>query len=320
MDDDNLATLVALTELPGIGDSRALELFRAFEKGPELQASPRKAFEDFHYVDADTYEQLQDLGSTVGKYRDQFDRYREQGIRIIGIDDDRYPETLRRHHAPLVLYAKGNVARLTDQSVSVSGSRETNESGQEWIRNVAHELAAEGYTIVSGGARGTDTEAHEGALDATGATIVVLGTGVNIPYPEDNAELFSDIVDAGGLLLSHRPPEAEPTRYAFLDRNETISALSPGIIIVATDGSGGTMAQYETALEQGRRVFVPEEGHEIQPNSGLEELRINDSNTVISSAAPIKAEYREDKLIEDREPTFEELSENEDSQTSLDEW
>ncbi|MFC7074398.1 DNA-processing protein DprA [Halovenus rubra] len=320
MNDDDLATLLALTELQGIGDARALELFRAFETGAELQTSPQEAFEKFHYVDTDTCEKLQQLEPTVDEYRQQFRQYRSEGIEVIGIDDDRYPQTLRTYHAPLVLYAKGNLDRLGCQTVSVSGSRRINEVGQKWIRNIAREMAGEGYTIVSGGARGTDTAAHEGALDVNGATIVVLGTGVNVPYPEENADLFSNIVDADGLLLSHRPPEAEPARYAFPERNQTLSALSPGIVIVATDGSGGTTAQYEIALDQERRVFVPEASLDIQPNEGLKELRSSESTTVVSSAAAIEAEITESPPHDHRESASEEDSTNGDNQTSLDKW
>lgn len=320
MDDNDLATLVALTDLEGIGDKRALELYRAFGTGAELQDSPQEAFEDFHYVDTATYQRLQELTPTVEEYRERFQQYRADGIDVIGIDDDRYPSPLRRHHAPPILYAKGNLNRLSGPAVSVSGSRETNEAGRTWVRNVARELATEGYTVISGGARGADTGAHEGALEATGGTIVVLGTGINTPYPEENVDLFADIVDAGGLMLSHRPPDAEPNRYAFLDRNQTISALSLGTVIVATDGSGGTIAQYETALEQGRQVFVPEMGRGIQPDDGLEELRSAESTTVVSFAATILAEIADAQSGDDRKPTGKDHSVQEGDQTSLNEW
>ena len=320
MDNDDLATLVALTDLNGIGDKRALELFRAFGTGEALRASPQEAFVDFHYVDAATYQRLQELTPAVKEYRERFRQYRADGIDIIGIDDDRYPSPLRRNHTPLVLYTKGNVDRLTGPAVSVSGSRETNEAGQTWVRNVAHELATDGYTVISGGARGVDTAAHEGALEATGATVVVLGTGVNTPYPQENADLFDDIVDDGGLLLSHRPPDAEPTRYAFPNRNQTISALSPGTVIVATDGSGGTMAQYETALKQGRQVFIPDVGYGIRPDGGLEDLRAAESTTVVSSATTIQAEIADPFSGDNRKPAGKDSSIQEDDQRSLDEW
>ncbi|WP_235847870.1 DNA-processing protein DprA [Natronorubrum thiooxidans] len=271
-------------------------------------------------MDEETHAQLRELPETIDDYREQFDRYRNDGIEVIGIDDDRYPAALRRNHAPLILYARGNVDLLDDPAVSVSGSRETNEAGRQWIREIACELAAEGYTIVSGGARGSDTAAHEGTLDATGETIVVLGTGVDTPYPEENEALFSDIVDAGGLLLSHRPPDAGPTRHSFLNRNPTISALSSGTIVVATDGTGGTMAQYDIAVEQNRRVFVPEANRDIQPDNGLRELRTAEATTVVSSTASIEAGLLEAVPGDETEPSDTNGSEEQANQTCLDDW
>ncbi|WP_265112036.1 DNA-processing protein DprA [Halosolutus halophilus] len=320
MEIDEVAALVGLTDIDGIGDKRALELYRAVETLEELWSSPLAAFDDFHYVDEETHAQLRSLPETIDDYCERFDRYRNDGTEIIGIDDNRYPAVLRRNHAPFILYARGDVDLLDGPAVSVSGSRETNEAGQQWIRGIARELAAKGYTIVSGGARGADTAAHEGALDATGETIVVLGTGVDTPYPEENEALFSDIVDAGGLLLSHRPPDAGPTRHSFLDRNPTISALSRGTIVVATDGTGGTMAQYDIAVEQNRRIFVPEVDRDIRPDNGLRELRTAEATTVVSSTASIEAELVEATPGDGTEPGDTDSSEEEANQTSLDDW
>ncbi|ELY39857.1 DNA-processing protein DprA [Natronorubrum tibetense] len=320
MEIDNLASLVALTDVDGVGDKRALKLYRAVETPEELWSSSLTAFDDFHYVDEETHTQLQNLPETIDNYRERFDRYRNDGIKIIGIDDDRYPASLRRNHAPLVLYAKGNVDLLNGPAVSVSGSRETNEAGQHWTREIACELAAEGYTIVSGGARGADTAAHEGALDATGETIVVLGTGVDIPYPEENKALFSDIVDTGGLLLSHQRPNAGPTRHSFLNRNPTISALSPGIIVVATDGTGGTMAQYDIAVEQNRRIFVPKADRDIRPDNGLRELRTAKATTVVSSTASVEAKLVEAVPGDEAKPGDTDGFEEQANQTCLDDW
>ncbi|KTG11435.1 DNA protecting protein DprA [Haloprofundus marisrubri] len=315
---EDLALLVALTEVDGIGDKRALELYREFETKTEFESSSRSDFDQFHYVDNDTHQQLQELGAVIDEYRERFERYQSEGTAVIGIDDERYPASLRHHHAPLVLYTKGNLSRLDDRLVSVSGSRETNEDGRGWIREVAGEMAAEDYTIVSGGAAGTDTAAHKGALEETGSTIVVLPTGVNNTYPEENTELFAEIVDAGGLLLSHRPPEEGPTRHAFLDRNKTISALSPGTVIVATDGSGGTMAQYKTAIKQGRQVFVPDSSLGIEPSGGVEEIRSDGSTAVVSTSFELMDRLQCLPPLEHGNQLTGES--DDDGQMSLDDW
>lgn len=319
MELDELAGLVALTDIDGIGDSRAYELYHAFESISELSSHPLEAFSEFHYVDSQTHTEFQTLNSKQKTHLEAFEANEDDGITPIGIDDDRYPDTLRNQHAPLVLYAKGAIDRLNDSLVGVSGSRETDSTGRRWIRELCSELAVAGRTVVSGGALGTDTAAHRGALDATGATIAVLGTGLNIPYPPENDDLFADIVDGGGLLISHRPPEAEPNRHAFINRNKTISALSPGIIVVATDGSGGTQAQYEIAQKQGRQVFVPPIEIDLYPSEGIDAIRDDPETSAISANGRLLSELdaAEADLLENNgdEPT------NVDSdQTQFGDW
>lgn len=317
---DDLAELVALTEVDGIGDKRAAKLFRAFESGEDLRTSPLECFDGFHFVDAVTHDQIRELKPVVENHRERFRQLVDTSIEVIGIYDERYPSDLRELHAPLVLYAKGNIDRLEDKTISVSGSRKTNATGQEWIKEIAINLADAGYTIVSGGARGTDTAAHRGSLEASGATIVVLGTGVNISYPKENEDLFAEIVDAGGLLLSHRPPDAGPDRHAFLDRNQTISALSPGIIIVAADRSGGTIAQYEKAIDQGRQVFVPPREREIQPSSGLNDLRSSDQTIIVTSAEDVGDKLSKTVSSKSTGTNCKQISSQQKDQSTLEDW
>lgn len=319
MDLDQLAGLVALTDIQGIGDSRAYELFQAFDSISELRSQPESAFSEFHYVDSQVHKSFQRLDAKQERYQETFEAHLKDDIIPIGIEDERYPEALRNQHAPLVLYAKGATDRLTDSLVSVSGSRETNTAGCEWIRELSSELATAGRTVVSGGALGVDTAAHQGALDATGNTIVVLGTGLNVPYPPENAELLSKIVDAGGLLVSHRPPEAEPNRHAFINRNKTIAALSPGLIVVATDGSGGTQAQYEIAQKQGRRVFVPPQETDITPTEGIDDIRAESSTIPITSSGDLLDEL--EKVDADLAcDNIEEHTDVDSTQTQFGEW
>ncbi|WP_408960618.1 DNA-processing protein DprA [Natrinema sp. 74] len=317
---DDLAGLVALTEIGGIGDKRAMELYRTFESIDGLLNSPRDAFSEFHYVDAEAYDRLQSLEPTIEETRQQFERHQADGIDVIGIEDDRYPATLAAQHSPLVIYAKGNTELLQQRSVSFSGSRETNTTGQEWAREVARDLAAEGYAIVSGGALGTDTAAHEGALEAGGSTIVVLGTGVETPYPAENEPLFEEIVDAGGVLVSHRHPTAEPTRSGFLDRNKTLSALSPGLVIVATDGSGGTMSQYDDATAQERQVFVPTSTPDIRPYEGITEIVTSGSPLAIETATEILEWYQREGSTDANPATETEHSGDDTGQATLADW
>lgn len=319
MELEQLAGLVALTDINGVGDSRAYELFSEFDSIADLRSQPKSAFSEFQYVDSQMHTEIQSLKENQKCHLQNFKTYQNQGISLIGIEDGRYPEALREYHAPLVLYAKGAVERLSDPTVSVSGSRDTNSAGCKWIHELSSELASAGRTIVSGGANGTDTAAHRGALNATAATIVVLGSGVNVPYPSENADLFTEIVNSGGLLISHRPPEAEPNRHSFIERNKTIAALSPAIIIVATDGSGGTQAQYEIARKQGREVFVPPRETDIAPADGIAPIRNESENSSITDSNTLLHELDEaaDSLTSKKDT---QATDTDSDQTHFDDW
>lgn len=282
------ALLAALTDISGIGDARAYELYTHFSDPLELFDAPDSLLQDFHYIDSDTLAALQSLDEAVETYGQRFETYESDGITVIGVTDEQYPDSVRANPAPVLLYAKGNIDLLSKPAVGVSGSRETNATGQQWIQSLAAEISQEGYVVVSGGARGADTAAHRGAIETPNSTIVVLGTGVNVAYPPENQSLFDEVLQAGGLLLSMRPPDAEPTSHAFIERNELIAALSDGLIFVATDGSGGTMAQYEMARDRGRPTFVPPATLEIEPQDGISTLRTADDTTTIRTATDIK--------------------------------
>jgi DNA processing protein len=300
----NKALLAALTDISGIGDARAYELYNHFDDPRDLLSAPESLTDKYHYVDETTLTDIRSLDDEVEGYLDRFNAYESNGITILGITEDRYPKAVRTGPAPVLLYAKGNVELLAGDTVGVSGSRETNEPGKQWIESLSAELAENGHTLVSGGARGADTAAHRGALDTDGSTIVVLGTGVNVAYPPENQSLFDQIIDTSGLLISMRPPDAEPARHAFLDRNELIAALSDGMIFVATDGNGGTMAQYKIAREQDRPVFVPPPNLDITPNDGLATIREADATKSITTASDL----------------LDSLSTGNSEQKNLDEW
>lgn len=281
------AILAALTEISGIGDYRARELYNHFEDPKELIDPPESIISDFHYIDSDTYAKLESFERLIRDHRRQLEQYVRDGIEVLAITDGRYPQAVREGPAPVLLYAKGNIDLLEKQTVGVSGSRETNQQGRQWIESLASDLASDDNVIVSGGARGADTAAHRGALNSLASTIVVLGTGVNVAYPPENESLFESVVDSDGLVVSMRPPDAEPARHAFLDRNQLIAALSGSMVFVATDGSGGTMAQYEIAVEQSLPVYVPPPDVGIHPSDGISTIRDSDSAQIVDTPADI---------------------------------
>lgn len=290
---ESQAKLLALTELSGIGDKRALALVEAAGGIDAVFEASSSTFADLHYVDEETYQCLQNLDEAIDEYTERIETATDRGVSLLTPLDDSYPDSLREHHSPLKLFYRGNRDLLVRKSISFAGSRDATDQTIEWTKEVSSALAEEGYCIVSGGAFGVDAAAHEGALDAGGTTIIASPSGHENPYPKANADLF-ECVERTGLVVSHRFPDETPTRGGFLYRNQTNSALSSSIVIAAAGEDGGSMAQYETAIDQGKQVFVPGEEIGAEPGAGLAQIRGSENVSSVSSASEIISELSSD--------------------------
>lgn len=177
-------------------------------------------------------------------------------IEIISHDSSSFPQILKRiKKYPYIIYMRGTLKNFED-CVAIVGTRKLSHYGHKITRELSSYLAKKGYTIVSGLARGTDTEAHCGALDVNGKTIAVLASNVGKIYPPENCELAIDIMK-NGAVISGISPIRELKRYQFVERNRVISGISKCLVAIESDGIGGTAHQVNFALEQGIKVFVP---------------------------------------------------------------
>ncbi len=179
------------------------------------------------------------------------------GISIAFLGDDLvYPALLAGiSDPPDLLFYKGRLSGQEERSIAIVGSRRETRYGRNQAHAIARDLAAKGVVIVSGLARGIDTAAHEGALDAGGRTIAVLGSGLSNIYPQENKDLVERILQGGGAVISELPPAAEPLAFHFPVRNRIVSGLSHGLLLVEAREKSGTMITVGHALEQGREVF-----------------------------------------------------------------
>lgn len=167
-----------------------------------------------------------------------------------------YPEALKRmEDAPIGIYAAGTWAHLNKPCIAIVGSRRATLYGRKMAKRLAYDLAQAGCCIVSGLALGIDAEAHEGALEATGATIAVLGCGLDIVYPSEHKALYERI-HKEGLLLSEFSPGRRADRQTFPRRNRLVSGLSRGLIVVESDLNGGSMITARCAADQGCPVYA----------------------------------------------------------------
>lgn len=196
---------------------------------------------------------------------DAIDRYREmihtleaEGVRTVTILDPDYPANLREiYNLPPMLFIRGRLLPEDVRAVAVVGTRHASPEGLRHARALALELASRQITILSGLAQGIDTSAHEGALDAGGRTVAVMGTGIHRIYPPENEKLAQRI-QAAGALVSQFWPDAPPTRYSFPMRNVVMSGMAVGTVVVEASATSGAKMQARLALEHGKRVFLLE--------------------------------------------------------------
>jgi DNA processing protein len=214
------------------------------------------------------------------------------GARLIKWSDADYPPNLRQiADPPPFLFVRGT-AQLTDSNcIAVVGARAASDIGRRMAQRLGLELAAKGFTVVSGLARGIDGEAHQGALDAHGKTLAVLGCGVDVIYPAEHRKLAEAIIAGGGALISELPIGTQPLAENFPTRNRILSGLCLGVVIVEAAEKSGSLITARMALEQDRQVFaVPG-----SPLSG----KTRGSNRLLKEGA---------KLVECVEDVIEELA------------
>jgi DNA processing protein len=179
------------------------------------------------------------------------------GARMVKWTDPEYPENLR-HIAdpPPYFFVRGDPAAADPRAIAVVGARAASDAGRRMAQRLGLELAAKGFAVISGLARGIDSEAHQGALDGGGRTIAVMGCGIDIIYPPENRKLAEAIIDNGGAIMSELPVGTPPIAENFPGRNRLISGLCLGVVIVEAAEKSGSLITARMALEQDRQVFA----------------------------------------------------------------
>jgi DNA processing protein len=252
---DDLLTLAALR--PPV-DTRTARWFRDHVLGttdpPDMAGGlVERAAEALITPSAERATRVRDARARARQAADATARLR---VPLVTVFDDAYPDCLRQiADPPLVLWIRGASAVLTSPAVAVVGSRQATASGLAMARQLGRELAEAGLTIVSGLARGIDAAAHRGALDAGGVTIAVLGSGIDIIYPREHADIATEIPARGALLTEHLP-ETPPLAPHFPLRNRIISGLSLAVVVVEASERSGSLITARLALEQGRDVLA----------------------------------------------------------------
>lgn len=175
---------------------------------------------------------------------------------VIELENKLYPKILKNiKKVPKKLYINGNLDILNSNCIAIVGSRKNTKYGEKWCKKFAQEFIKYNLTIVSGMALGIDKIAHKTAIRDGGKTIAVLPSGLENIYPEENLELYNEIILNGGCVISEYEPQIKASSKNFLERNRIVSGLSLGTVVIEAAYRSGTSVTAKIAKEQGRDVF-----------------------------------------------------------------
>ena len=232
----------------------------------------------------------------VGRNSDVIDWEREiklakkYSVEILTPVDDDYPAVFKEMRAhPLAIYVKGNVKVLSRPAIAMVGTRRSTEYGRNEASKLAFALASNGWVIISGLALGIDAASHRGALDASGITVGVLGSALDMFYPDENRELAREMIAKGGAVISEFPFGRPADEHTFPQRNRVVAALAKGVIAVESPIKGGTLITMSLAAELGRTVMALPGRVDSRSSAGCLKL-IRDGARLIRNARDVEEE------------------------------
>jgi DNA processing protein len=252
---ENKEALVALNMIDHVGPVRLRQLLEVFqEPRAVLQASTADLMR-VHGIGRDTAEAIAGWERAID-LKGEWRRIRDYRCTVVTQEDAEYPEMLRQiYDPPIVLYVRGALQPRDKNAIALVGSRQNTSYGIEMARRLAYQLAYLGVTVVSGGARGIDTSAHQGAMASGGRTVAVLGTGINLVFPPENASLYDRIAEQGAVLTQF-PFNRPADKQSFPIRNRIVAGMSLGTVVVEANLSSGALITANFANEYGRQVFA----------------------------------------------------------------
>ena len=265
MELDQSLSWLALALTPGLGARLTARLLREFGSPDQVFAAPLPALERCN-LSAATAQAIASQGAFSAAQK-ELAQIRELGVQLLHWEESAYPSRLLEiYDPPPLLYVRGDIEVLRRHCISMVGTRRPTPYGNLMAERLARDLADRGLVIVSGLARGIDCCSHRGACAAArGATVGVLGTGIDVIYPKENKKLYAE-VEKRGALISEFPLGTHPAPENFPVRNRIVAGMSLGTIVVEGEQYSGSLITARLAMEFGREVFgVP--GNATQPSS-----------------------------------------------------
>lgn len=280
---------LALTLTEGLGPTRIWRAVNSAGSAEQLLRLPLTQLEQCRLPAVSAQSIVS--GKSLAAAEKEWTAVHESGGTFLAPTDEMYPERLREiFDPPTMLWIRGDASLLAQPGIAVVGTRHPTPYGAGMAEVLARDLAARGLVVLSGMARGVDTAAHRGALQAhcgavPGRTVAVWGTGIDVIYPKENKKLAEQILTSGGALISEYPMGTFPAPQNFPIRNRILSGMSVGVLVIEAGENSGTRITARCALEQNREVFaVP--GNVTSKNSW-------GPNTLIKQGAKLVATWED---------------------------
>jgi DNA processing protein len=246
---------MALTLTPGMGPTRIWKAMNRLGAAEQIFEASLTELEGLGMPAQSA--QFVFEGKARAAAEDEMKRVAEAGGTVLTPEDEAYPERLREiYDPPAVLWIRGDVTLLARPGIAVVGTRQPSPYGSGMAELLSRDLANRRMVILSGMARGVDTAAHKGAIEAGGKTVAVWGTGIDVIYPKENKKLAESIVATGGTIVSEYPLGTFPAPQNFPIRNRILSGMSVGVLVIEAAEYSGTRITARCAMEQNRDVYA----------------------------------------------------------------
>lgn len=305
---NNREALIALNLLPRIGPVRVRRMIDFFGSAAKILAASRTELMRVDGLGEKTVDFIihwEDHIDLVG----EMESSKSRNISIVTQDDENYPKPLlETYDPPLVLYVWGELKRQDDNGIAMVGSRKHTHYGQTCARKLSFQLANQGFTVISGLARGIDTFSHEGAIAAGGRTIAVIGSGLAQLYPPENMALAEKIASGHGAVVSEFPLHYPPDKRTFPMRNRIVAGWAESVLVVECPKWSGSLITANLAADIGKPIYAVPGAIDSPTSAGCNEL-IRNGATLVTCA---------EDLLSDRDvlPLYKTLSKNEVEKTA----
>ncbi len=244
-----------LKEIPEIGNRLYKQLIHRFISPENVLTAPKKKLETVFGISSRVIKEIHRCKSYLPQARAELDQIYSRQIKIVTLTDPAYPTLLKEINDPPPYLTYVGTLDTTAPCISIVGSRNATAYGLNTAEHLSFSMASNGFQVVSGMARGIDTAAHKGALNASGKTVAILGSGLNLIYPKENKRLFSQI-QSTGTIMSEFKINCIPFPRNFPIRNRVIAGLSTGTLVVEAEKRSGSLITARLAGEYNREVFA----------------------------------------------------------------